>query len=131
MKSAFLHIVQLMLWLPVIVWGQLDDGMTPPNFYLELGIKDASHELLFASSNQEDEQDFWLDQKAYEKLLKEKSQRAYQSYINGKHLIYRQHQIHCGSRCAHSQEFERQMAFYLINGNSLADDEVVYTIKKK
>lgn len=129
MKLHSLHIVQWAFLLPVIAWGQYDMDNSEASFYMELGIKDAQHELSLIHLNKEDELDFWVDQKAFEKLLSNKGSEAYQYYLNGKHMVYRQHQIHCGNRCVHSEEFKRQMAYYLIHGNSDSNREVVYANK--
>ncbi len=115
MKANLLHIFLLLLCIPLSGFSQIGDQ--EPEFYRKLGIQDAMHELALTNLNEEDEKDFWLDQKAFEKLLEEKDPIGHQSYLNGKYLVYREHQILCGNSCEHSYEFLKQMAYYLINGN--------------
>ena len=104
--------------------------MEKNGFYTDMGIRDATHELALVNLNVEDEKDFWVDQKAFEQLLEKKNPAGHQRYLDGKHSVYRRHQIHCGERCDHSAEFSTHMAFYLINGNSNSNAEIVLTVKK-
>lgn len=128
MRPFFLHSILLLLCFPALGISQVQTSNA--GFYLELGRKDAAHELSLTNLNFEDERDFWMDQKRFEALLKEKDPIGYQAYINGKHGIYREHQIVCGERCAHSEEFSRRIAFYLINGESAGATEVVLELKQ-
>ena len=128
MKLLSLHIVLFFSSLPFI--GLSQTAMEQNRFYTDLGIRDATHELSLVNLNVEDERDFWVDQKAFEVLLEKGNPVGHQSYLDGKHSVYREHQIHCGERCDHSDAFSTHMAFYLINGNSNANVEVVLTIKK-
>ena len=123
-----LHIILLTLCLPVLGISQVESARA--GFYLELGKKDAKHELALIHSNLEDERDFWVDQKRFENLLKDKNPAWYQTYINGKYEVYREHQILCGESCTHSDEFIRQSAFYLINGESVSATEVVLEVSR-
>ena len=128
MKPQSLHIVLLFCSLPFTGFSQT--VMEHNRFYTDLGIRDATHELSLVNLNAEDERDFWVDQKTFEVLLAKENPVGHQSYLDGKHSVYREHQIHCGKRCDHSDAFSTHMAFYLINGNSTANAEVVLTIKK-
>lgn len=98
---------------------------------MELGRKDATHELSLTNLNPEDEKDFWVDQKQFETLLKKENPVGYQAYINGKYKVYRAHQIICGGPCNYSEEFTRQSAFYLIKGESVGASEVVLELKQQ
>jgi hypothetical protein len=104
--------------------------MERAGFYKNLGVKDATHELSLVNLNAEDEKDFWADQKAFEILLEKKSPMGYQAYLNGKHQVYRAHQIHCGIRCDHSGEFIAHISYYLINGKSNSEAGLVLAPKK-
>ncbi|MEM1257416.1 MAG: hypothetical protein AAGH81_02720 [Bacteroidota bacterium] len=123
-----LHIILLTLCLPVLGISQIEKAQA--SFYLELGRKDATHELSLTNLNPEDEKDFWLDQKRFEALLKQESPVGYQTYINGKYEVYRAHQILCGDGCDYSEVFATQSAFYLINGESIGTTEVVLETKR-
>lgn len=128
MNFKYFHIVFLVLCVPIVGISQ---GQTPrTSFYLDMGMKDATHELSLVNANLEDEKDFWADQKSFEALLKEKNPKGYQAYINGKYKVYRDYQILCGGVCSHSDDFSRHMAFYLINGESVGADEVVMELKQ-
>lgn len=128
MRPFLLHSILLSLCLPILGISQVGD--TAPGFYLELGRKDATHELSFINGNLEDEKDFWVDQKRFEALLKKENPALYQTYINGKYEVYREHQILCGEPCYHSDEFARQSAFYLINGEAVGTSEVVLEVRR-
>ena len=92
-------------------------------------MKDAAYELSITHLNIEDEKDFWADQKQFEVLLKQKDPLGYQSYLAGKHEVYRQHHIHCGERCDHSDQLTMQATFYLSNGGSVGNSEIVFDPK--
>jgi len=109
--------------------AQSNDGQGENRFYIALGIRDAQHEISNINRNIEDESDFWEDQKVFEKLLMARNLAHYQSYLNGKAEVYRQHKIHCGERCDHSEQFARQIAFYIIKGNPSTNAEVVFAPK--
>ena len=83
-----------MLCFPAIGISQGTTSRT--NFYLDMGVKDATHELSLTNANLEDERDFWTDQKSFEALLKKKDPMGYQSYLNGKRAVYHEHLILCG-----------------------------------
>lgn len=118
----------LALCLPLLGFSQMQ--RSPVGFYLELGRKDAAHELSLTDLNPEDEKDFWVDQKRFEALLKKENPVWFQAYINGKYEVYRAHQIICGGPCDYSDELNRQSAFYLIKGESVGTTEVVLEIKQ-
>jgi len=123
-----LHSILLAFCLPLLGFSQVEKASNA--FYLELGRKDANHELSLTHLSVEDEKDFWVDQKRFEALLKKKNRTWYQTYINGKYEVYRAQQIVCGESCGYSEEFARQSAFYLIEGKSTGTTEVVLEIKR-
>lgn len=125
MKTIWSAIVCLALLLPLIGWGQAMPEQDQIAFYKNLGIQDAKQELAFVGVDQEDELDYWKDQKAFEQLLKKQNQQTYQAYIDGKYLVYAQHQLHCGGKCTHSRVLEAQKAFYVLNGTAGKDLETM------
>lgn len=131
MKPILLHILLITICLPQLGMAQSGDMESRDRFYEQLGIRDAKHEISIIAMNIEDESDFWKDQRAFEDLLMKESPTHYQSYINGKAEVYRQHKIHCGNRCGHSEKFSRQISFYIINGNPMVNGEVVFAPKAK
>ncbi len=118
MKRFSLHIMFLVFLLPL--YGLAQQTAMKRDFFFQLGVKDATHEIALVHLNAEDEKDFWADQKAFEAELELTHPKGYQRYLNGKHRIYREHQIVCGERCKHSETFERSIAYYLIHGESEA-----------
>ncbi len=129
MKRSFLHILQLLFLLPFLGFAQYGEAANDTKFFFDLGLKDAKHELSILNSIEEDAVDFWSDQRVFEELLHKKSPSFHQSYLNGKSVVYRQHQIHCGERCSHSEEFSRQIAYYISKGELQSEGEVVYSEK--
>lgn len=127
MKYKSLHIILFTMLFPFWVLAQEGNAINGSEFYYSLGIKDAKYELSLESVNIEDEKDFWQDQKAFEDRLKKENPEGHFFYLNGKSQIYRQHQIHCGGRCNHSEEFIRYKAFYVINGESSTKTDMAYT----
>lgn len=128
MRPFLLHTILLVLCLPVLGIAQTEKAQN--GFYLELGRKDATHELSLIDISPEDEKDFWVDQKQFEALLKKENPVGYQTYINGKYEVYRAHQIICGGSCGYSEELTRQSTFYLIKGESVGTTEVVLEVKR-
>ena len=128
MRLSFLHIILVLCCLPGLGLAQAQTSHV--GFYVKLGMKDAAHELALTNLNLEDERDFWLDQKQFESLLKEKDPAGYQAYLNGKFEVYREHQLLCGERCTHSDEFARQIAFYLIHGESVGTTEIALELQQ-
>lgn len=128
MRPILLHIFLLALCLPQLVGAQSDSAENKDSFYAQLGIRDAKHEISAIAMSVEDENDFWKDQRAFEDLLMKQNPSHYQSYLNGKAKVYRQHKIHCGNRCGHSEQFLQQIAFYIINGQTLVNEGVVFSI---
>lgn len=128
-RLFFLHIMFLVCCFLVTVVSQL--STSEASFFHDMGKKDARYELTLNSLSLEDEKDFWMDQKRFESLLEKQNPKGYQSYLNGKHLIYRNHQILCREEhCNNSDAFKQRMAFYLINGQSIGASEVAMEIKK-
>lgn len=124
-----LHIVLVLLMSPLMTFGQLSPDKAEHDFYKELALKDARHEQSLPQLSKEDEADFWRDQKNFEVQLQKANPAGYRVYLNTKGMAYRQHQLHGRKNYRHhSEEFERQAAFYIVNGQV---EEMAYTIKRK
>jgi hypothetical protein len=81
-------------------------------YYQQRGAEDAKFELAFKAKTKAEEKDFWKEQKAYEKELKERNKRAYHAYVAGKQDVYTAHYDHCDSHCHHSDSFYGYAGFY-------------------
>ncbi len=111
-------------------FGQLALDAEEHRFYTDLAVEDAEHEHALPKLSKEDEADFWADQKSFEAQLLQANPVAYRIYLDAKGMAYRQHQLHCGENyCDHSEEFARQAAFYMVEGQLV--EEMVYTTKGK
>ena len=122
MRPYLLHSILFLVCLPMMGFSQGSSSSSV--FYLELGRRDASHELSKVHTNIDDERDFWIDQKRFEALLQQQNLDWYQSYVNGKYEIYKANQILCGENCLFSDELAKQSAFYLIIGKSEGRSEL-------
>ncbi|NKI30869.1 hypothetical protein [Croceivirga thetidis] len=131
MHNKTLHIILFLAALPLMVKAQEQNVTSASQFYHELGIKDAKYELSLESLNSEDEKDFWIDQIAFENGLKKLNPNGYQLYVDGKSQVYRQHKIHCGDRCNHSEEFAKYISYYVVNGKLGLTETAVYAAESK
>ncbi len=123
MNSLQRHIISLLFVLPLI--GSAQRSLEEDGFYRNLGVKDAKFELEIIHKSDEDERDFWTDQEAFELALQVNDPKAYRAYLNGKHLIYRQHRLLCDEGCGHSDLLVRKIAYYLVEGQSDIEGMVV------
>jgi len=81
-------------------------------YYEQRAAEDAKYEQSLAVQNEEDEEDFWQDQKQYEKDLKRRDRKAYKAYMKGKRDAYAEHEVHCNSHCHHSDRYYYHTTFY-------------------
>lgn len=93
------------------------------NFFFDLAIRDASYEISLKAFDLDDEEDFWLDQSMFEKLLLKKSKEEYQSYINAKNFAYQRHLDNCSDSCMHGKFYYRQATIY-VSKATLAPPEI-------
>jgi|GEM_PF-779335 hypothetical protein len=82
------------------------------SYYEQRAKEDAVYEQSLASNNDEDEKDFWKDQKRYEKDLRKRDKEAYKAYMKGKQDAYAEHAQHCDDHCHHSREYYGHAHFY-------------------
>ena len=82
------------------------------SYYEQRAKEDAKYEQSLALENENDEEDFWDDQKQYEKDLKKRDKEAYKAYMKGKRDAYAEHERHCSHRCYHSDQYYHHASFY-------------------
>lgn len=114
MKANIGHIAFMLLCIPLGMSAQQNAVDHDADFYLQLAIRDSHYEQ--SLHDDEDEADYWKDQKEFEQLLLAKNPTAFQTYINGKHIAYGQHHKKCVSKCTHSDLYLRQASFYAVKG---------------
>lgn len=88
---------------------QQEDKLT---YYEQRAKQDAEYEQSLVLEKEEDEADFWSDQKQYEKDLKARDKKAYKAYMKGKRDAYAEHEAHCGHHCGHSDYYHHHAHFY-------------------
>ncbi|MBO0323789.1 hypothetical protein J0X14_15875 [Muricauda sp. CAU 1633] len=86
-------------------------------FYERLAERDAAYEQSVQFSNEQDERDYWNDQKNFENLLQQKNPKAYQVYISNKAPSYIDHIEQCQSECVHGDFYKREAAFFLLKAS--------------
>lgn len=82
------------------------------NFYFQQGQKDATLEQGLFFSNEQDELDYWVDQRIYEQALQKKSSREFTAYILAKQLVYLKHDHKSSQACEHGDYFHLQASYY-------------------
>ena len=82
------------------------------SYYEQRAREDAVYEQSLTMQNEGDEEDFWKDQKRYEKDLKHRDKEAYKAYMKGKQDAYAEHEAHCDHHCHHSEHYHHQATFY-------------------
>ncbi len=81
-------------------------------YYKQRALDDAKYEQNLMVASKEEEQEFWEDQKRYEKKLKQRNKKAYRAYMKGKREAYQEHYEHCSSHCHHSQHYYNHATYY-------------------
>lgn len=82
------------------------------SYYEKRAMEDAEYEQSLTMANEEDEADFWNDQKQYEKDLKKRDRKAYKAYMKGKQDAYAEHARYCDNHCHHSGQYHYHASFY-------------------
>ncbi len=100
---------------PISLAQELNTTIYDFHFYERLAQRDAAYEQTIQFSNEQDERDYWTDQKNYERLLLQKNPEAYQVYISNKAPSYIDHIQQCQQECAHGDFYKREVAFFLLN----------------
>ena len=92
--------------------------------YANKAWQDADYEQHIYWHTEEDEVDYWTDQRAFESMLHKAYPEGFQVYINNKRAAYREHQLQCGDRCDHGDYYQLQASYYFQNGVPLAADSL-------
>lgn len=82
------------------------------SYYEKRAREDAQFEQSQKLENEKEEEEFWEDQKEYEKKLKKRDRKAYKAYMKGKRDAYAEHEQHCDSHCHHSSRYHYHASFY-------------------
>ena len=114
MKRFSLHILLFSL-LPFLGVAQEYPLENTIAFYTQLAQRDAAYEYTMSLRALEDEKDFWKDQIHFEEQLADHNPMGYHIYLKTKSETYRSYQKQCAGTCAHSEEYLRRAAFYVVN----------------
>ncbi|WP_026808876.1 hypothetical protein [Arenibacter latericius] len=90
------------------------------SYYEQRAIEDAKYEQT-QNLDEDEEEEFWEDQKEYERNLKKRDRRAYRAYLKGKRDAYAEHRQHCDSHCHHSRHYHSHASFYYYNNAHYSD----------
>ena len=82
------------------------------SFYFRQGQRDATLELGLVFSSEQDELDYWKDQRAYERELYKQNVRQYTAYLLAKQTIYASHSNQSSDSCEHGDYFHLRASFY-------------------
>ena len=106
----------VLCWPLVAVAEQAYPSESHLAFYEQKALEDAAYEQMVTWNSEEDELDYWQDQRNFEEALHESNLRGYQVYLNTKRKVYMAHWAACGTQCQHGDYFQLQAAYYLQNG---------------
>jgi len=113
MKTKALLFV-FILFPGLVSLAQGDAVLNDLLFYERLAQRDAAYEQSVQFSNEQDERDYWNDQKNFEQLLQQKKPKAYQVYISHKRPPYVDHIQQCQDECVHGDFYKREAAIFLL-----------------
>jgi hypothetical protein len=118
MKMIWQVVVLVMILLPLNINSQVIDAKKEViAFYTAMAQKDALFEQAIHLDAEEDEVDFWNDQKKFEQDLKQKNYTAYKAYLQGKNEAYNLHEQDCDTSCKHGEYYKLQASFYYTYGS--------------
>jgi len=117
MKHKIALILILISCLPWGVRPQEDKGgESLTRFYRTMAIADALVEHSLNFTMEEDEMDYWKDQRNFERRLKQENYTAYKTYIFYKRRSYQEHEQSCDIAIEHGKGYNEQASFYTIHG---------------
>ena len=105
--------------------GLFSQGVGPVaggGFFAQQAREDAVFEQLQVFEFEQDEWDFWQDQRAYERQLSLANTLAFGEYMIAKRDAYRVHQTLCDQNCGHGDYYYLQASYYLQFG----DEDAAY-----
>ncbi|MDC6350341.1 hypothetical protein PP178_02165 [Zeaxanthinibacter sp. PT1] len=129
-KFQSLHLGAWLLFIVFMVAPANMDAQATPDeapteeFYRERAAADAALEHQLNWKHEEDERDFWVDQRNFENDLKAENPISYHVYMTGKRLAYDYQQTQCTDACEHGRIYNIQSDFYIQyseGGENLAD----------
>lgn len=97
------------LLIPGLLTGQQQGA----DFYAYMGHSDGLYEQGVRFASEQDELDYWKDQRAYESALRQGEPEGYRSYMKAKHDVYSAHRALCSPDCQHGDYFWLQASFYI------------------
>ncbi len=115
MKVATTIYIAFLLSLAPAITSFGQEGYNTPedvSFFILQAWEDAVLEQQLKISEEEDQHDFWEDQKNFEMALKKNNYKDYKLYLYAKCEAYAAHEAQCSDRCKHGSHFVRQAAFY-------------------
>jgi anthranilate/para-aminobenzoate synthase component I len=92
--------------------------------YANRAWQDAAYEQQINWITEDDEMDYWTDQRNFENILHKAYPEGFQVYINNKRAAYREHQLQCGDNCDHGDYYQLQASYYFQNGVPMAADSL-------
>ena len=87
-------------------------------FFEMLAQRDADYESSFQMAHAQDEHDYWVDQRNYERHLGKADFTAYLVYMRGKKQAYHRHLQDCDTTCSHSLTYYQRAQEYLSASNT-------------
>lgn len=100
-----------------LAWAQKDAG----SFFSNMGHSDGVSEQLVHFSAEQDELDYWNDQRAFEQALLRQKPDAFGLYMEAKHNVYAAHQPLCDAQCDHGDYYWLQASYYIQFGPDKLD----------
>ncbi len=114
------NITLLLILITCLPWGlraqEEMGGESVTSFYRTMAIEDALMEQSLNFALEEDEMDYWKDQRNFEKTLKQENYTAYKSYIFFKRRSYLEHKQSCDIASEHGIGYNKQALFYTTQG---------------
>ena len=128
-RPAWISLLILFFILPASLLAQQSHSMESRLAFLEQkAVEDAAYEQAVSWQNEEDEVDFWTDQRNFERQLELDDRQGYQVYLNSKRTAYENHLARCDKGCDHGDYYQLQSAFYIQYGNApLQSDTFIAT----
>ncbi len=117
MRCSLTLFLILCICLPCSLSAQEEIGGAPmASFYRSMAIEDSLMEQSLTFALEEDETDFWKDQRNFENSLKQENYTAYKTYIFYKRRAYLEHNKNCDISNEHGKGYNKQASFYSVQG---------------
>ena len=102
-----------LLWQPTYAQDNDPDPEGPSiEYFRKLALEDAIKEQKLKLVSEEDQTDYWADQRNFEKELKKINYTAYTVYLHTKAGVYEAHGTVCDSQCGHGRHYWLQAGYY-------------------